>query len=685
MAVRSVVAVAALGLMLAACSDPSPGSDAPVAVAPAPVAPVRAPAAADSGPPLLYEVALDGRAHHEARIQVTFRGLADRPLEVRMSRTSPGRYALHEFAKNVYAVSAVDGRGRALPIARPDLHEWDVSGHDGTVVFRYTLFGDRSDGTYAAIDSTHAHLNVPASFVWARGLEGRAVEVKLAVPDGWTLATQLEARPNGVLFAPNLAYFIDSPIEASAAERFAWTVGEGASQQTIELALHHSGKPPAARALADLAKLVVDEQIALFGEAPRFDFGRYTFLADALDWVDGDGMEHRNSTVLTMPGSVEERIDALASNVSHEFFHAWNVERIRPRSLEPFDLEQANVSEELWFAEGFTTYYGDLVLARIGAIDLEHFAEILGRHVNQVLNSPGTALASPREMSFQAPFVDAATANEPTNRGNTFLSYYTYGAALGAALDLTIRRETAGLTLDDFMRAAWTRFGAPEQPYTNTDLRQLLGEVTGNKSLADAFFARSIDGTQPPDFASLLADVGLRLRPRHPKQAWLGATDFEYIAADETKKQKAGARLTNPPRIDSPLYRADVGRDDLLLRIGEIALKDQEALDAVLRKLEPGRIVELVFEKRGQERNVRLEVGADPELELVTFEAAGEEVTEKVRSARSAWLAPKAKPRLEVVRYCPETGHPQPYRFRHCPIHGEPLQLAPRDPAAKPE
>jgi len=680
-------AIAAAALLLAACSDPSPGDGTAGAAPPVtgvPRTPQAAPAV-DAGPPILYEVGLDGRDHHEARIEVTFRGLPDRPLEVRMSRTSPGRYALHEFAKNVYAVSAVDGRGQALAIARPDLHQWNVSGHDGSVVFRYTLFGDRSDGTYAAIDASHAHLNVPASFVWARGLEGRAVEVKIPAPDGWTIASQLDARPDGRLFAPNLAYFIDSPIEVSAGERIAWKVGEGATEQTVELALHHSGSKREARALADLAQLVVDEQIALYGEAPRFDFGRYTFLVDALAWSEGDGMEHRNSTVVATRGTLERRVDDVLGTMSHEFFHAWNVERIRPRSLEPFDLEQANASEELWFAEGFTSYYGDLVLARIGAMELEELAETLSGDVDRVVRAPGTALASPREMSFQAPFVDAATANEPTNRDNTFVSYYTYGAALAAALDLTLRRETDGLTLDDLMRAAWTRFGARELPYTNDDLQKLLAELTGKPALADAFFAQSISGTQPPDFASLLADVGLRLRQRDLAKPWIGGPALEYIEADAEKDQKAGARVIRQPRPGSPLRAAGVDHGDLLLRLDDVALTEEKAYDGVLERLKPGSDVELVFEKRGQERKVRLKIEQDPRLEIVTFETAGEELTPKVRSARDAWLAPRAKQRLEVVRYCPETGHPYAYRFRYCPIHGKRMRLSPRDPAAPPE
>src|SRR5687768_9831904 len=139
--------------------------------------PVPAAAAAQSADTTRYEIAFPNAVHHEAEVKVEFRPVPAGPLELRMSRSSPGRYALHEFAKNVYAVKAVDSRGRALTITRPDPHQWTVSGHDSTVVVSYTLLGARVDGTHAAIDGTHAHLNMPATFMWARGFEDRPIRV----------------------------------------------------------------------------------------------------------------------------------------------------------------------------------------------------------------------------------------------------------------------------------------------------------------------------------------------------------------------------------------------------------------------------------------------------------------------------------------------------------------------------
>ncbi|MBI4477544.1 MAG: M61 family metallopeptidase, partial [Acidobacteria bacterium] len=304
------------------------------------------------------------------QVEVDFSELPNQPVQLRMSRSSPGRYAVHEFAKNVYDVEIDDGSGRKLPFIRPNPHQWDVTGHGGRLRVRYKVFGDHIDGTYLAIDSTHAHINMPAALMWARGLDGRPAQITFVVPEGraWNVATQLFPTRDPLTFtAPNVQYLMDSPTEFSTFSLASFSVPyrAGSSESaTFRVALHHEGTDEElTRYAADVEKIVREQQ-AVFGELPPFETGAYTFLADYLPWADGDGMEHRNSTVLTSSGAIRDarQRQGLLGTVSHEFFHAWNVERIRPRSLEPFNFEDANVSGELWLAEGFTSYYGPLAL-----------------------------------------------------------------------------------------------------------------------------------------------------------------------------------------------------------------------------------------------------------------------------------------------------------------------------------
>ena len=575
-----------------------------------------------------YEVAFPNAAHHEAEVAVTFADLPAGALQVRMSRSSPGRYALHEFAKNVYSVRATDGQGRVLPVSQPDPYGWTVTGHDGTVRFAYTLFGDRADGTYAQIDATHAHLNMPATFAWARGLEGRPIAIRFRAPDPtWRVATQLHPTADSSRFtAPNLQYFMDSPTEVSAFTLREVRVGG----QLIRLALHHEGSEDEVDEYMAMITRVVQEQLAVFGEMPRFDSGHYTFIADYLPWASGDGMEHRNSTILTANASLAGAAGGLLGAVSHEFFHAWNVERIRPRSLEPFDFERANMSGELWFAEGFTDYYGPLLVRRAGYSDDGGYAREIGGVIEAVVNSPGRRFFSAVEMSRQAPFVDAAASIDDDNRDNTFISYYTWGAGIGLALDLSLR-DRFRLSLDGYMRAVWQRFGKEERPYNVAELRDALAEYSRDRAFADDFFRRYVEGREAADYTALLSRAGFLVRPREPGRAWLGDASLR------------GGTVLARTLVGTPLYEAGIDRGDRILSLDGRAIASDAALSSVLAAHRPGDVIPVEYETRGGiRRTARLALAEDPALEVVTYEAAGMPLTAQMRAFRQDWLGAKA-------------------------------------------
>src|SRR5262245_62011796 len=284
--------------------------------------------------PVSYEVSFPNAAHHEAEVSATFPDLSSAaPLELHMSRSSPGRYALHEFAKNVYSVRAYDSQGRELTAVQTTPSQWTVAGHDGTVRVTYTVFGDRTDGTYLGVDLTHAHLNMPSTFMWAEEVTTRPIRVTFRPPvSGWRVATQLAPTSDSLTFtAPHLQYFMDSPTELSAFDLVSWSERSGGRNYTIRLALHHTGTHDEAVRYADMAQRVVHEAEGVFGELAPYDFGTYTFIADYLPWANGDGMEHRNSTIISSSASLGSNAMGLLGTLSHEFFHSWNVERIRPR------------------------------------------------------------------------------------------------------------------------------------------------------------------------------------------------------------------------------------------------------------------------------------------------------------------------------------------------------------------
>jgi predicted metalloprotease with PDZ domain len=585
------------------------------------------------GAQIVYEVSFPNAVHHEARISVTFTDLPAPALELRMSRSSPGRYAIHEFAKNVYSVRAEDGNGAPLQITRPNPYQWDVPVHDDTVRVIYTLFADRADGTYSQVDESHAHFNVPATFMWARGFADRQIRVTFQPPDGvnWRVATQLLPTDDPMTFtAPNLYYFMDSPIEISDFALRQWEVSDNGGTSTIRLAIHHDGTEQEVDMFTEMVKRVVDEGIAVFGDVPEFDGGTYTFIADYLPWVSDDGMEHRNSTIVSSTASLQRAPPGLISTVSHEFFHAWNVERIRPRTLEPFDFERANMSGELWFAEGFTTYYAGLILRRADMLSVSDYARRLSGGLSAVVNSPGRRFFSPVEMSMQAPFVDEARAVDPTNGENTFISYYTWGSVIGLNLDLTLRSQF-DLTLDGYMRAVWEQFGKTEIPYTVDDLESVLGALTEDEEFATEFFARYVRGREVPDYEALLANAGFLLRRARPNEAWLGDTRLQYADSSAT--------LNTTPPIGSPLYEAGISRGDRVVSIDGQALTNAGVLREVLDGHSPGDVVDIRFEQRGIMKTVAVTLAANQRLEVVLYEDAGLPLTEDVRAFRQRWLS----------------------------------------------
>lgn len=267
-----------------------------------------------------YTISFENAIHHEAQISATFSNLQSEHVEFRMSRTSPGRYALHEFAKNVYNVIVTDGKGNVLKTTRPDPYSWLIEGHDGTINVSYTLFANRGDGTYAQVDETHAHLNVPATFMYVPELSKNGFQVTFNVKEdlNWKVATQLKHEFGNTYYAKDLQYFMDSPIEISNFKKRSFEV----DNQTISLVLHddEASEENLNQYFERVKKIVLKEK-EVFGELPTFDYGEYTFLACYMPNASGDGMEHRNSTVMTSTRSLAlGGIDQNISTVSHEFF-----------------------------------------------------------------------------------------------------------------------------------------------------------------------------------------------------------------------------------------------------------------------------------------------------------------------------------------------------------------------------
>lgn len=573
-----------------------------------------------------YSISFENAVHHEARITATFPKIITDTLAVRMSRTSPGRYALHEFAKNVYAFNATDSKGKNLKVLRPDPYQWLIVGHNGTVNISYTLFANRADGTYSQIDETHAHLNIPATFMYAPSLSERKIMVDFKIRDdlNWKIATQLPHVQNQTYSAPNLYYFMDSPTELSNHKLREFNIEE----QTIKLALHDPGTEEEADLYFEKVKKIVLAEKNVFGELPSFDYGSYTFIACYTPNASGDGMEHRNSTILTSTRTLEKGgMDGNIGTVSHEFFHAWNVERITPKSLAPFDFLEANMSGELWFAEGFTSYYTNLMLCRAGLITPEKYVEGLTGTFNYVWNSSARQFFNPVEMSYQAPFVDAATSVDPVNRENTFISYYSYGSVLGLALDLSLREK--GLNLDEFMKLVWTTYGKSESPYTIENLNKTLNIYAG-EDFGNNFFNSFIYKSEMPSYTELFKTVGVSLS-QNKKTAYFGAA---VSITDDLNGE-----IRSNTKIGSPAYNAGLDKGDIITSINNQPFPNGIQFNTFIEnEFKPNDNLSITFLRDGLKRKTEVTVTANPNYAISLIEKNEEAPSKKVLKARKAWL-----------------------------------------------
>jgi len=596
--------------------------------------------------PIAYRFSFPEPEHHWLQVEATFTELDGAPLELRVSRSSPGRYSLHDFAKNVYDVHAFDANGRELTVARPDAYGWSVPSHGASVRVAYKVFGDRVDGTYLAVDRTHAHINMPAAIMWARGQDERPATVTFAPPPvekidapAWQVATQLPPGANPLEFqAPNLQYLMDSPVEFGPIVMREFRVGD----RNFRFALHHAGADAEVDAFVADVEKIVREEGTIFGVYPEYEPGSYTFLADYLPFANGDGMEHRNSTVITSAGTIRGTRMGLLDTVAHEFFHNWNVERIRPKSLEPFDFERANASGELWLGEGFTQYYGPLVLRRTGLLDVRAFTATVGGLVRSIASNSARLVRSAEEMSRMAPFTDGGRTTDRTNWSNTVISYYPFGGAIGLALDLTLRERTdSRVSLDDYMRAMWrahgevraARPGYVAHPYTMADAEQRLAEVSGDARFARDFFARFIQGHEAADYARLLMLAGVELRKTGSGRATWG---------DVRLDGRSGIVLAQAPDFASPAYLAGLDIGDDVKEVDGARVSSPDELFAVFSRHSVGDTLTVAFvDRSGASHSTKLTLAEDAALDIGPLEARGGALTAAQKAFRDRWLGTK--------------------------------------------
>ena len=445
------------------------------------------------------------------------------------------------------------------------------------------------------IESGFALLNGAPTFLTLADRAARPHEVVLMPAAGWRRSmTSLPPQPGGEhrYVAPDYDTLVDSPILLGNPAVYEFTV-DGKPHYLVNEG--EAGVFDGATAAKDLQKMV-EAQRAFWGSLP---YDKYLFLNVITE--AGGGLEHKSSTVLmTSRWTTRSRGAYVAwlELASHEFFHAWNVKRLRPVELGPFDYENEVHTRSLWMAEGVTDYYGDLMVRRAGLNSREEYLDSLSSKLEELQTTPGRAVQPAETASFDA-WIKYYRPDE--NSANTSVSYYTKGAVLAFLLDGKIRKATNGRkNLDDAMRLAYQRFSGVKG-YTPDELRSVMEEVAG--ASLRTFWDAYIEGTAELDYTEALDAFGLRFRPAPAMstKAWLGAST----------RNDGGRLVVSQVRRDSPAWKAGLNVDDEILAISDFRIR-ADRLESRLELYRPGDRVTILLARREQLQHLELTFGAEP-------------------------------------------------------------------------
>jgi predicted metalloprotease with PDZ domain len=467
-----------------------------------------------------YTIAMPQVASHLYSITLSVSGLAGRPVNLQMPVWSPGRYGRMDFAKNVQEFAASGSDGKPLRWDRLNGSLWRVfPGAKPGLRVTYRVFADAPmSGTFSVLDSAHANWNGASLFMYVEGHKQDPVSLTIEPPDNWTIMNGAVSRASQRQFQfPNYDLLIDTPTEVAPAASLmldSFVV----DNRIYRVMVHHNGPVSAgtrARFVGDVEKIVRYEN-SVFGPPPLEE---YTFLFN-IGFPGGDGMEHLYSTQI-QNGRVWTDTAALLpgmSSAAHEYFHVWNVKRVRPAALGPFDYTREQYQPSLWVAEGWTQYYGQVALRRAGIQDTSVFYGRMASLIRANLTAPGRKEVSARMASFEAPFWDGAPQAQPVNFDNTFFDYYTHGAGIALYLDLFIRHQTNNAkSLDNAFNNLRARsWDAPKasyylqgRGYTEDDVEKAVSDAAG-VNLHD-WFEKHVGGTEDMDYDTALGWAGLKL------------------------------------------------------------------------------------------------------------------------------------------------------------------------------
>ncbi len=531
---------------------------------------------------LHYTVAMSVPETHLFEVALTIAG-ADQhaTIDLKMPVWTPGSYLVREYSRHVQNFVACAGRDRAisLPWRKLGKNYWQVDSRgNAEITVTYQVYANELTVRTNHLDGSHGYFNGAALFFYVPGYEQQPIQVTIVPPQAdWQIATPLPAiagTPH-TFEAANFDTLVDSPFEIGQQQVYEFVV----QNKPHDLVVWGTGNLQPERLLPDIEK-IIQVEAELFEGLP---YDRYLFLLHLATQGFG-GLEHKNccSLIYSRFGfRQKDKYDRFLQLVAHEFFHLWNVKRIRPQALEVFDYEQENYTPSLWFSEGTTSFYDLILPYRAGVYDVGTYLNALSREITRYLTTPGRLVQPLSESSFDAWIkLYRPDANSP----NSQISYYLKGSMVSLLLDLLIReRHQNGRSLDDVMRQMWQRFGQPEIGFTPAELQQVIETVAGT-DLTD-FFAAYLHGTDELPLGTYLNWFGLRLQVD-------GNNGDGVPSLGMVVKTENGRELIKFVEMASPAQRAGMDSGDELLAIDGIRVSADQLSDR-LRDYRPGDTIDV--------------------------------------------------------------------------------------------
>ncbi|MBW4558624.1 MAG: M61 family metallopeptidase [Trichormus sp. ATA11-4-KO1] len=526
-------------------------------------------------PTIHYLVAMPQPETHLFEVTLQLINHPSKILDLKMPVWTPGSYLVREYAKNLQDFAAFAG-DEPLPWRKISKNHWQVNTNGvSELTVRYRMFANELSVRTNHLDTTHGYFNGAALFFRLPGWESLPINITIVPPrPDWRVTTSLPlvGEQANTFSAVDFDTLVDSPFEIGNHQLYHFEV----LGKPHELAIWGQGNLQPQRMIADIQK-VIQVEAQMFGGLP---YERYIFLLHLFAQAYG-GLEHKNCCSLIYQRfgfRTQEKYERFVQLVAHEFFHLWNVKRIRPKGLEVFDYEQENYTPSLWFCEGTTSYYDLLIPLRAGIYDAKSYLNHLGKEITRFLTTPGRKVQPLSESSFDAWI---KLYRPDANSNNSQMSYYLKGEMVSLLLDLLIRaRHGNQRSLDDVMRQMWWKFGQAEIGYTPEQLQEVIESVAG-VDLGN-FFERYIDSTDELPFNQYLEPFGLQLLAEREEEPYLG------IRA----KTENGREVIKSVETASPAQLAGIDAGDELLALEGIRLTAHQLSDR-LKDYQPNDTIEI--------------------------------------------------------------------------------------------